>query len=157
MRPQDIFIANIKDAAVASAATTKIPASFTVAEAALESAWGASLLATQGHNLFGVKADKAWTGDTLSIRTREFMTGAWVFVNALWRKYPDWLGSISDHAAFLMTNKRYAAAFSTTNVTDFVTAIAKAGYATDPLYAQKILSVIRSNNLEVLDNTSEIV
>ena len=151
MTSQENFIAAIKDAAIASAAISKIPASFTIAEAALESAWGSSLLATKGHNLFGVKADKAWTGDTLSIRTREYYTGRWVFVDALWRKYPDWFGSITDHAKFLTTNKRYATAFLAKNVEDFTAAIAKAGYATDPLYAHKILSVIRANKLEVLD------
>ena len=156
MKPQDIFIANIKDAAIASAAITKIPASFTIAEAALESAWGTSLLATNGKNLFGVKADSSWTGNTMSIRTREWFTGRWESVDALWRKYPDWAGSIADHAKFLMTNKRYAPAFLTTNVADFTAAVHKAGYATDPTYTQKIMSVIRSNHLEVLDNVSKI-
>ena len=151
MTPQEIFITSIKDAAIASAAISKIPASFTIAEAALESAWGTSLLATKGHNLFGVKADKSWHGDTLSIRTREYYTGRWDFVNALWRKYSDWLGSITDHAKFLTTNKRYAAAFLTKNVEDFVAAVAKAGYATDPLYAHKIIIMINQHNLKQFD------
>ncbi|MGH8539592.1 MAG: glycoside hydrolase family 73 protein, partial [Stenotrophobium sp.] len=110
MTTQD-FIAAISGPAKASAAITRIPASFTVAEAALESGWGSSQLALQGKNLFGVKADPAWQGETLLMNTREFLHGAWVMVPAKWRKYIDWLGGITDHAAFLTQNARYKACF----------------------------------------------
>ena len=59
MKPGD-FIKAIGPAAQASSQTTHIPASFTIAEGALESGWGASQLALQGFNLFGVKADSSW-------------------------------------------------------------------------------------------------
>ena len=62
MKPQD-FISLIGVAAKASAKLSSVPASFTVAQAALESAWGESLLARQGQNLFGVKADPSWKGE----------------------------------------------------------------------------------------------
>lgn len=151
MKP-DEFIKAISPSAQASAAKTKIPASFTIAEAALESGWGTSQLAAQGFNLFGVKADKAWKGDTLTMRTREFLKGEWVIVPALWRKYADWLGCIEDHAAFLLANPRYKAAFALCgDVHAFTAAIAAAGYATDPHYADKIMAVIHSHNLVVLD------
>lgn len=150
MKPED-FIREISPAAQESASKTKIPASFTVAEAALESAWGASLLATSGHNLFGVKADKSWKGETLTMNTREYLKGKWVMVPALWRKYPDWLGSITDHAAFLLNNPRYKPAFNWTRGEDFAYAVAHAGYATDPDYATKIVSIIRKHNLDALD------
>lgn len=148
--PQD-FIRAIADPAQQSAKKSKIPASFTVAEAALESAWGGSLLAQAGHNLFGVKADKSWHGETLTMNTREYLKGKWVMVPALWRKYPDWLGSITDHAAFLMTNPRYRPAFEWTRGEDFAYAVAKSGYATDPAYATKIVSIIRRHSLDTLD------
>ena len=61
MKPQE-FIALVGPAAQASAANTGVPASFTVAQAALESGWGTSSLAKDGKNLFGVKADPAWRG-----------------------------------------------------------------------------------------------
>ena len=149
MTPQD-FIAAVKDDAMVSAAQSKIYASFAIAEAAIESAWGASKLAIQGHNLFGVKADKAWTGDTIGFRTREYANNQWVFVNALWRKYPSWLGSFADHAAFLH-HKRYAKAFLSSNVDDFTIAVANAGYATDPLYANKIIILINQHDLKQFD------
>ncbi len=108
MKPQD-FIALIGGAAKASAKLSSVPASFTVAQAALESAWGESMLARQGKNLFGVKADLAWQGDVLTINTREFLHGTWVMVPARWRKYTDWQACMDDHAAFLHQNRRYAA------------------------------------------------
>ena len=150
MTPQS-FIAAIAPAARQSMAQTNIPASFVVAEAALESGWGASQLTQQAMNLFGVKADPSWTGPTYAIPTREYLHGAWTMVNALFRKYSDWLGSISDHAAFLMSNPRYAAAFACTDGISFAKAVAAAGYATDPLYAQKLAAIINAHGLLSLD------
>lgn len=153
MTPQE-FIRAIAPAAQASASRTRIPASFTVAEAALESAWGESLLARNGRNLFGIKADRSWKGATLTMNTREYLRGKWVIVPALWRKYEDWQGSIDDHAAFLIQNKRYADAFRFASGEDFAYAVAKAGYATDPGYAMKIVSIIRKHSLETLEALS---
>lgn len=150
MNPPD-FIRMLAPAAQESQAKTKIPASFTVAEAALESGWGESLLARTGFNLFGVKADKSWHGETLTMRTREVIRGKAVIVDALWRKYPDWLACLEDHAAFLMNNRRYRKAFSFTHGEDFAYAVAAAGYATDPQYATKLISIIRRHNLANLD------
>jgi len=150
MTPKD-FIEALTAAAQSSAAQTKIPASFTIAEAALESGWGASHLAQQGFNLFGVKADPSWDGAIIQMNTREFLNGQWVMQIARWRKYDDWLGAISDHAAFLMDNPRYRPAFQCTNGIDFAQAVATDGYATDPAYASKIASIIRGHNLMALD------
>lgn len=151
MTPKD-FIAAISPAARASAAKTKIPASFTVAEAALESGWGASQLALQAHNLFGVKADTSWRGAVLTMNTREFINGHWIMEPAHWRSYADWQGAIDDHAAFLLTNPRYHLAFFGKRTgEDFARQVAAAGYATDPAYADKIIAVIRAHNLAALD------
>ena len=151
MTPQD-FIKAIGPAARASAVKSKIPASFTVAEAALESAWGASQLARDAFNLFGVKADRAWGGAVLTMPTREYLGGGkWAMVQARWRKYSDWLGSVTDHAQFLLTNPRYRPAFQHAGGEGFTRAVAAAGYATDPQYADKIISIIRQHNLADLD------
>jgi flagellum-specific peptidoglycan hydrolase FlgJ len=148
--PQE-FIDAVSTAAKSSAAATKIPASFTVAEAALESGWGAH---APGMNLFGVKADPAWHGPVTIQRTREFLNGAWTFVDAKFRSYSDWLGSIEDHAQFLLTNPRYRPAFAYTSGVTFAQAIAAAGYATDPAYASKIIAIIKAYGLISLDAMS---
>ena len=150
MKPQE-FIALIGPAAQASAANTGVPASFTVAQAALESGWGTSSLARDGRNLFGVKADPAWRGDVLYINTRDFLNGAWTTVAARWRKYADWQDCMDDHAAFLHQNRRYAACFLCTTGDAFAKAVAKASYATDPDYAAKLISIIGQHELAALD------
>lgn len=147
MNPND-FIATVAQAAQASATKTKIPASFTVAEGALESGWGAH---APGFNLFGIKADPQWKGAVTVQRTREFLNGSWIFINARFRAYPDWLGSISDHAQFLLDNPRYQPAFAYTSGVTFAQAVAAAGYATDPDYASKIITIIKAHNLSSLD------
>lgn len=129
-------------------ALTNIPASFTVAEAALESGWGS---ASPGNNLFGIKADPSWTGPTVSVPTHEFVNGQMVTITAVFRAYPDWLASIEDHATFLTANPRYAPAFAYTCGINFAQAVAAAGYATDPNYAAKIIAIIKAHNLSALD------
>lgn len=147
MTPQD-FISAVSPAARSSMQSTKIPASFTVAESALESGWGAH---APGFNLFGIKADPSWTGPVTIQRTREFLSGAWTFVDAKFRAYSGWLGSIEDHAQFLLTNERYRPAFAYTTGALFAQAVAAAGYATDPNYAATIISIIKAHTLSALD------
>lgn len=144
----DEFIKAISPAAQASAEKTKIPASFTVAEGALESGWGNH---APGMNLFGVKADPAWHGPVTVQRTREVIHGQSVMIEAKFRSYSDWQGCIDDHAAFLLNNPRYKSAFLHNDGPSFARAVAAAGYATDPEYADKICSIIRKHNLGVLD------
>ena len=121
-----------------------VPALFTVAQAALESGWGKSQLTKLGRNLFGVKADKSWRGDILTMQTREFIKGKWVMVDAKWRKYATWQECIDDHAEFFKRNKRYAKCFEFKTAESFALEVARAGYATDPAYGAKLVATIKS-------------
>lgn len=150
MKPSE-FILRLTTTAVASAKTMGVPASITIAQAALESAWGESGLTKAGNNLFGIKADSRWRGQTLTMNTKEFINGKWVVVPALWRKYTSWQDSIDDHAAFLRRNPRYRACFACANALAFARALAQAGYATDPAYADKVIIVMKQHNLLALD------
>jgi flagellar rod assembly protein/muramidase FlgJ len=150
MTPQ-AFIGAIAPAARTSAAITKIPASFVVAEGALESGWGTSQLSLQAFNLFGVKADQSWHGPTIELPTGEYVNGERITIEATWRKYSNWLEAIEDHASFLLNNPRYKPAFAYMSGSTFAIAIAAAGYATDPQYGQKLVSVIKTHNLSALD------
>ncbi|MDR5729328.1 MAG: glucosaminidase domain-containing protein [Terriglobia bacterium] len=142
------FISAIGPAAKTSAAQSKIPASFTIAEGALESGWGAH---APGMNLFGIKADPSWAGPFTTQTTHEVIDGNTITIQAKFRAYSDWLGSISDHARFLLTNPRYRPAFAFTTGPLFAQAIAAAGYATDPQYAAKIISIIQAHDLAAFD------
>ena len=145
------FIMRLTPGAVASAKTSGVPASITIAQAALESAWGESGLAKAGNNLFGIKADSLWRGQTLTMNTKEFIKGQWVVVPALWRKYPSWQASMEDHAAFLRRNPRYKACFLCTTAPAFAKALVQAGYATDPEYANKLIVLMDKHQLQSLD------
>jgi len=74
-----------------------------------------------------------------------------VVIPADWRAYPDWQTCLVDHGQFLRRNKRYAACFACTTGKTFAQAVAKAGYATDPRYADKLIGMIDKYQLEALD------
>ena len=150
MKPDD-FIALLAPAAQRSATQTNVPASFVIAEGALESGWGASQLCTEAKNIFGVKADPSWKGPIYSIQTREYLNGEWCMVPADWRRYGDWFGCIADHAQFFLTNARYADCFTAVSAEEFARRVAAAGYATDPQYADKIIGIMRAHNLARFD------
>ena len=145
------FIMRLTNPAVESHRKTGVLASITIAQAALESGWGESGLARAGNNLFGIKADSRWRGETLTLNTREFIKGQWMVVPAKWRKYPSWQNSIDDHAAFLKRNPRYKACFLCTTAPAFAQELAQAGYATDPDYANKLISLMNRHQLQSLD------
>jgi flagellar rod assembly protein/muramidase FlgJ len=150
MNPTE-FITRLTSPALESQRKSGVPASITIAQAALESAWGESGLAKTGNNLFGIKADSRWRGETLTLNTREFIKGQWVVVPAKWRKYASWQSSIDDHANFLRQNPRYQLCFACLTADAFARALLKAGYATDPSYADKLISVMQRHQLPALD------
>jgi len=151
MLPSDFFVAIGPQAADAQR-RTGIPASVTLAQAALESNWGKSKLALDGHNLFGIKAGKAWRGPVVLMPTREYLSGAWHTVTAQWRKYPNWQASIEDHARFLLDNPRYVPALRLVDAPrQFARALQTCGYATDPAYAAKLHLIMDKHNLTRFD------
>ncbi len=148
------FINSLQMAAQTSMEMTGIPASFVIAEGALESSWGRSGLVAAAMNIFGVKADASWTGPVYIMRTRECIQGKWVIQEARWRKYSSWLDSITDHAQFFLQNPRYKPALLCQTGPAFAVAAAKAGYATDPDYAAKITEIITEHDLQTLDSVA---
>lgn len=146
MKP-DEFIAVMMPAARASQALTGIPASFTVAQGALESSWGGSKLAEQAMNLFSIKADMSWAGPVVMMDSAEVVNGKRVMLPARWRKYSSWQACMDDRARFFRDNPRYAHCFSEKTGEGWAHAVQAAGYATDPAYADKIISVMRAHSL----------
>lgn len=147
MRPAE-FIAAIAQAARAVAKTTGVPASVSIAQAALESGWGGHC---PGNNLFGIKADAAWHGPVTEQTTAEVIRGRRIAVIAKFRAYPDWQASIEDHAGFIKSNPRYAACFACETAEGFATGLQQAGYATDPHYAGLLTSLMRQYDLDQFD------
>jgi flagellar protein FlgJ len=151
MKPQD-FLDQLAAPAQACQRATGIPASFTLAQAALESAWGASRLSQRAFNLFGVKADRGWKGPAIWMDTAEVINGKRVMVSAPWRAYATWADCLTDRAAFFRKNPRYAKCFEEHTGAGWARAIARAGYATDPDYAAKLIAVMDGRALTRFDN-----
>ena len=146
--PPTSFISLLLAAAQQCQRTTGIPASFTIAQAALESSWGARV---RGNNLFGIKADKAWKGKTVDVPTHEVIKGKRVHLVDKFRAYDSWAACIEDRARFLKANPRYAACFHETTGEGWARAVAAAGYATDPAYADKLIAVMRGRKMAQYD------
>lgn len=142
------FLDKLLPAARACQLATGIPASFNLAQAALESGWGKLAL---GNNLFGVKADRSWKGPTVSFRTTEHLGGKKVSMTDKFRAYSSWQECFDDHARFFKENPRYAACYRETTGEGWARAVAAAGYATDPDYAKKLVDIIRGRNLQRFD------
>ncbi|MCC3374749.1 glycoside hydrolase family 73 protein [Cohnella sp. REN36] len=143
------FIAKIAPAAQADQARTGIPASLTIAQAALESAWGTSGLTRQANNLFGIKG--AGPAGSVTMSTTEYVNGQFVQMPATFRAYRSWNDSIADHSVLLQT-KRYAAVLRADG-RKAARAVATAGYATDPRYADKLIQLMDEYHLYAYDQT----
>lgn len=137
------FIAAIATDAVQDWHESGVPASLTIAQAALESNWGNSELTRKANNLFGIKG----TGPAGSVLmpTTEYRGGVARRENARFRKYGSWAESIADHSRLLQTS-RYAGLLHRTG-RQAAYLVAAAGYATDPEYAGKLISLMEKYDL----------
>lgn len=128
--------------------------SLTIAQAILESNSGKSQLAIKGNNLFGIKADSRWTGKKINFPTKEYIKGKEITVNAYFRAYDSFADSVEDHTKFLLT-KRYEKVRSSKDYKEAAHEIWKAGYATDPKYPNKLISIIKQYELYKYDEEGE--
>lgn len=146
--PPTAFIALLLPAAQACHREHGIPASITLAQAALESGWGAR---APGNNLFGIKADRAWKGPTVDIATHEYVAGKRVNIVDKFRAYPALGDSVLDRAQFLRKNPRYGDCFREVTGEAWARALQRAGYATDPKYADTLIAVMRGRKMAQYD------
>ncbi|WP_448108940.1 flagellar assembly peptidoglycan hydrolase FlgJ [Pseudomonas azerbaijanoccidentalis] len=121
---------------------------YLVAQAALETGWGKSVMRAQdgssSHNLFGIKASSNWQGNSARAITSEFRNGEMVKETAEFRSYDSYKDSFHDLVTLLQTNNRYQDVLkSADNPEQFVRELQKAGYATDPDYASKISQIAK--------------
>jgi uncharacterized protein YraI len=129
-----------------------VPASVTVAQAILESGWGASGLSTVDKNYFGIKCFNNSPG-TIAVgchtyNTHECGGGRCWPTTAAFRVYGTLGQSIDDHGHFLVANSRYKPAFKYSRQPDrFAVELKKAGYATSPTYAQNLIKLMKQYNL----------
>ncbi len=142
------FLAQVGPAAAVAARQLGVSTELVVAHAALESGWGRRPLrntdGSTSHNLFGIKAEGSWQGDSLQALTTEHEDGRDQLRTERFRSYADLDSAMSDYARLLRSNPRYRAALDTGgDAVAFAQGLARGGYATDPDYAPKLVQVAR--------------
>ena len=123
----------------------KIPASVTMAQGILESGYGEATLAKKGNNHFGIKCHKGWKGKKIFHDDDE--------ENECFRSYNNPVKSYKDHSLFLANRDRYRFLFdlNSKDYKSWAEGLKKAGYATDPEYSKKLISLIERFSLSQLD------
>jgi LysM repeat protein len=142
------YIASYKDLAISEMRRTGVPASITLAQGMLESDYGRSSLARLGNNHFGIKCHNDWKGQTM--RQHDDRR------NECFRKYSRPEDSYYDHSDFLKSGSRYRFLFDL-NPLDYkawARGLKKAGYATNPDYANMLIKKIEENQLYNYDSNN---
>lgn len=150
------FVRQHGSAARTAEAHTGIPAAFMIGQAAHESGWGRQEIrnadGSSARNLFGIKAGAGWSGPVAEITTTEYVDGVAQKVTARFRAYASYEESFRDYARMLKDSPRYAAvaaqaaqgAANAASAAGFAQGLQRAGYATDPAYADKLARVINT-------------
>lgn len=147
------FVQRHTDAARAAEAQTGIPAGYMVAQAAHESGWGKrEILNADGStsfNVFGIKAGAGWSGPVAEVTTTEYVNGTPHKVTAKFRSYDSYEAAFNDYARLMKDSPRYSrvmadASSGAVTAAGFAQGLQKAGYATDPAYADKLTRVINT-------------
>ena len=124
-----------------------LPSGFMLGQAGHETGWGRSEIRMKGgapsHNLFGIKAGAGWNGKVAEVTTTEYINGTPRKVVAKFRAYDSYEASFRDYARLITESPRYAkASQQTASVQGYATGLQRAGYATDPAYADKLSRAI---------------
>jgi flagellar protein FlgJ len=146
------FQARLMPYAQQASQATGIPALFMLGQAALESGWGKRELrgadGSPSYNLFGVKAGANWKGPVVESVTTEYVDGAARKSVEKFRAYSSYADAFGDYANLLRGNPRYAQVLAQAvqgiDAESFAQGLQRAGYATDPNYADKLSQIIRT-------------
>ncbi|MGY3779133.1 glucosaminidase domain-containing protein [Isobaculum melis] len=140
------FLQSIKAGAIAGWYQYGILPSVSAAQAVIESGWGMSTLAQPpNHNLFGIKG--SYNGQFVTLPTQEWDGSQYITIQGNFRKYPSCAESVKDHGAFFHEGPRYLGLIGMRDYEVQCLAIQNCGYATDPNYAEKLMTTIRANDL----------
>jgi peptidoglycan hydrolase FlgJ len=142
------FLVRMRDHAVEASNATGIPARFLLGQAALESGWGKHEIraadGSQSFNLFGIKAGRNWGGRTVEVMTTEYADGVPRRVLQKFRAYASYAEGFQDYASLMQGNRRYASVLRQNDSAGFAHGLQRAGYATDPQYADKLTRILNS-------------
>ena len=126
--------------------------SVAMAQSAVESGYGQTLLARQYNNYFGIKSLGKWTGKSINMQTREVVNNTSVTIKSNFRVYDSMRESIADRNTFLKSYSRYKPILEAKTPVEQIKALGESGYATSPNYATAILNVYNTYNLSQYDD-----
>jgi flagellar protein FlgJ len=143
------FVQQHMQAAQAAEGAAGIPAAFMIGQAAHESGWGRREIrnadGTPSHNLFGIKAGAEWKGPVAETLTTEFVDGRALKTVARFRAYVSHAEAFADYARLMKNSPRYQQVLARAqDAGSFASGLQRAGYATDPAYAEKLTRVINT-------------
>mgnify|MGYP000086929734 CR=1 FL=1 len=146
------FVQQLLPIAQKAADKLGVSADVILAQAALETGWGKHIInradGQSSNNLFNIKADKSWQGEAAATGTIEYRDGIAVREQAKFRSYESYQDSFNDYVDFLQTQPRYQDALKQTDTPEaFIEGLHKAGYATDPAYADKVKKIMNSSTV----------
>ena len=151
-KTQQDFVNKMLPHALKASQASGVPSQLIIGQAALESGWGKRTInasdGSDSHNLFGVKAGAGWHGKVAAVTTTEYKDGVASKQVENFRVYPSYTEAFNDYASMLSGNPRYASVMQqSSSPAGMAQALQKSGYATDPKYAEKLVSIMKQLNL----------
>lgn len=146
------YLNSFSGIAVEEMQRSSIPASITLAQGILESAWGQGKLAARSNNHFGIKCKQGWEGPTVPYEDDDYDANG-NLIKSCFRAYDNPYDSYRDHTNFLMNRERYASLFEL-HPMDYIgwaKGLKSCGYATAPDYAERLIRIIEENKLYLYD------
>lgn len=140
------FVSAMSSAAKAASDQSGVPMKLMLSQAALESGWGQREIqgadGSPTYNLFGIKAGASWKGKVVNVLTTEYQNGVPQKVMQPFRAYSSYAESFADYARLIGNSPRYQEVMGAPSAEAAAQKIQDAGYATDPAYAQKLISIM---------------
>ncbi len=157
---QENFVMMLRPHAEKAAAELHINPDVLIAQVALETGWGKHVIhdhkGENSYNLFNIKASSGWQGDKVNVTTLEYRDGIAANEKADFRKYTNYAESFSDYVNLMKNSPRYQQALDAgKDSSAYAEALQSAGYATDPLYARKIKSLLNSDSIRSLGDLAQ--
>jgi flagellar protein FlgJ len=140
------FVNRMRDAARLASQESGVPEKLMLSQAALESGWGKREIrgedGTNSYNLFGIKATSGWTGKVVNVMTTEYVDGEPRKMLQPFRAYNSYAESFADYARLISQADRYSDVLAAPTAEEAARKVQEAGYATDPNYADKLISIM---------------
>ncbi len=150
LSPKQQFVEQLLPYAKQAAQQIGVDESVLIAQAALETGWGKAVIKHEdgrsSFNLFNIKADRGWQGAKVDKVSLEYRDGVARKQKSAFRAYQSYQESFMDYARFIKQNPRYGQALKQAgDAEQYMHELQKAGYATDPDYAKKVLRILHGN------------